>query len=95
MNSFYSAKWENIFYYILTVQLLIKYQTFFLTVVHTVIHNGGNNGVIHRSLKYCIQNFETSLRNMKIQNKHILYLEENEFKGRKNAPQYWIISFYS
>ena len=29
MNSFYSAKWENIFfYYILITQLLMKYQKF-------------------------------------------------------------------
>ena len=33
----------------------------FLIVVHIVIHNGGNNGGIHRSLKYCIQNFKTSI----------------------------------
>ena len=33
--------------------------TIFLTVVHIVIHNGGNNSGIHRSLKYCIQNFKT------------------------------------
>ena len=26
----------------------------FLIVVHIVIHNGGNNGDIHRSLKYYI-----------------------------------------
>ena len=38
----------------------------FLTVVHIVIHNGGNNGDIHKSLKYCIQNFKTSLKNIKI-----------------------------
>ena len=37
-----------------------------LTVVHIVICNGANNGDIHRSLKYCIQNFKTSLKNMKI-----------------------------
>ena len=37
----------------------------FLTVVHIVIHNGGNNGDIHRSLEYCIHNFKTSLKNMK------------------------------
>ena len=37
----------------------------FLNVVHIVIHNGGNNGDIHRSLKYYIQNFKTSLKNMK------------------------------
>ena len=27
------------------------------------MHNGGNNGDIHRNLKYCIQNFKTSLKN--------------------------------
>ena len=53
MNSFYSTKLENIFCYILTIQLLIKYQKF-SKVVHIVIHNGGNNGDKHRSLKYCI-----------------------------------------
>ena len=30
---------EKIFYYILTIQLLMKYQKNFLTVVHIVIHN--------------------------------------------------------
>ena len=29
MNSFYSATWENILYYILTTQLLMKYQNVF------------------------------------------------------------------
>ena len=29
MSSFYSAKWGNIFYYIWTIQLLIKYTKFF------------------------------------------------------------------
>ena len=38
----------------------------FLIVVHIVIHNGGNNGDIHRSLKYYIQNFKTALKNMKL-----------------------------
>ena len=38
----------------------------FLIVVHIVIHNGGNNGDMPRSLKYYIQNFKTSLKNMKI-----------------------------
>ena len=68
MNSFYSAKWGNIFYYILTIQILIKYLKIFLTVVHIVIYNGSKNGDIHRSLKYCIYNFKTSLKNVKIQN---------------------------
>ena len=95
MNSFYSAKWENIFYYILTIKLLIKYWKIFLTMVHIAIHNSGNNSDIHRSLKYCIKNFKTSLKNMKIWDQHILYLEENKVKGRKKGPQYWIILFYS
>ena len=37
-----------------------KISNIFLTVVHILIHNGSNNGDIHRSLKYCIQNFKTS-----------------------------------
>ena len=37
----------------------------FLTVVCIVIHNYSNNGDIHRSLKYYIQNFKTSLKNIK------------------------------
>ena len=37
----------------------------FLTVVHIVIHNVGNNGDMHRSLKCSIQNFKTSLKNIK------------------------------
>ena len=44
----------------------MKYQKKILSVVHIVIHNGGKNGDIHGSLKYCIQNFKTSLKNMKI-----------------------------
>ena len=43
-----------------------KMSQIFLTVVHIVIHNGGNNGDIHRSLKYCIQNFKIPIKNMKI-----------------------------
>ena len=66
MNSFYSAKSENIFYYILTVTLLIKYRKLLLTMVHIVVQNGGDNGDIHRNLKYCIQNIKTSLKNVKI-----------------------------
>ena len=38
----------------------------FLTVIHIVTHNDGNNGDIQRRLKYCTQNFKTSLKNMKI-----------------------------
>ena len=34
------------FYYILTIELLMKYQKKFLTVVHIIIHNVGNNGDI-------------------------------------------------
>ena len=42
------------------------YISTFLTVVHIVIHKVGNNHDIHRSLKWCIQNFKTFLKNMKI-----------------------------
>ena len=35
-------------------------------MVYTTVHNGGNNSDIHRSLKYCIQDFKTFLKNMKI-----------------------------
>ena len=38
----------------------------FLTVVHIVIYNAGNNGDIHRNWKCCMQNFKTSLKNIKI-----------------------------
>ena len=38
----------------------------FLTVKPIVIDNCGNNGGIHRSLKYCTENFKTSLKNIKI-----------------------------
>ena len=43
-----------------------KTSKIFLVVVHIIIHNGGNNGDKHRGLKYCIENFKTSLKNMKI-----------------------------
>ena len=36
----------------------------FLVVVHIVIRNGSKNGEIHISLKYCIQNFKISLKNI-------------------------------
>ena len=55
-------------------------------MVHVVIHNGCNNGDIHKCLKYYIQNFKISLKNMKIENQHILYLEENKFKGKNKDP---------
>ena len=35
-------------------------------MVHVVKDNGGNNGDTHRSLKYCIQIFKSSLKNIKI-----------------------------
>ena len=46
----------------------------FLTVVHIVIHNGGN---IHRSLKCCIQNFKTSLKKMKISETEVSNISVN------------------
>ena len=64
----------------------------FLTVVDMVIHNVGNNGEIHWSLKCNIQNFKTALQNIKIWNQNVL---QNKFKGRKKGPKNFIISFYS
>ena len=43
-----------------------KISKIFLIVVHIVIHNDGSSGDTHKSLKYCIQNFKTSLKNMNI-----------------------------
>ena len=54
------------FYYILTIEVLMKYKKKFLTVVHIAIHSVGNNADIHRSLKCCIQNYKTSQKNLKI-----------------------------
>ena len=51
------------FYYILAIELLMKYKDF-LTVVYIVTNC--NNGDIHRSLKCCIQNCKTSLKNIEI-----------------------------
>ena len=66
MNSFYSAKWENIFLLYINNSTTNEIPKIFLTVVHIVTHNAGNNGDIHRSLKCCIQNFKTSLKNIKV-----------------------------
>ena len=52
---------------------------------------GRNNGDIHKSLKYCIQNFKTSLKIMKIQN--IFY--ETNLKAERKVHGAWIIPFYS
>ena len=62
MNSFYSAKWGNIFLLYIKDSTTNKISKSFLTVVHIIIHNVGSNGDIHRSLKCCIQNFTTSLK---------------------------------
>ena len=43
-----------------------KTSKFFPTVAHIVKDNGVNNGDIHRSLKYYIQNFKTSHENIKM-----------------------------
>ena len=56
MNSFYSAIWENIFLLYINNWATNEISKNFLTVVHILIHNVGNNDDIHRSLKCCIQN---------------------------------------
>ena len=37
-----------------------------LTVLHIIIHNGGNNGDMRNRLRHCNESFKTSLKNMKI-----------------------------
>ena len=60
MNSFYSAKWENIFL------LYIKNSaTNLLTVVHIVIHNIGNNGDKLEMLHSKFQNLSEKYKNIK------------------------------
>ena len=49
------------------------------------MQNGGKNSNINRHLKHWIPNFKTSLKNLRIENKNIVYLEENKL----------MISFYS
>ena len=66
MKSFYSAIWESILLLYINNWTTNEISKNFLTVVHIVIHNVGNNGDIHRTLKCCIQNCKTSLKNIKI-----------------------------
>ena len=66
MNSFYSAIWENILLLYINNWTTNEISKKFLTVVHIVMHNVGNNGDIHRILKCCIQNCKTSLKNIRI-----------------------------
>ena len=66
MNSFYFALWESIFLLYINNWTTNEISKNFLTVVHIVIHNVGNNGDIHRALKCCIQNGKNSLKNIKI-----------------------------
>ena len=66
MNSFYSVKSRNIFLLYINNSTTNEIWKNFLTVVHIVIRNVGNNGDMQRSLKCCIQNFKTSLENIKI-----------------------------
>ena len=54
MNSFYSDLWASIFLLYINNWTTNEISKNFLTVVHIVIHNVGNNGDIHRSLKCCI-----------------------------------------
>ena len=90
MNSFHSAEYFLIY---INNSITNKTSKDFLTVAHIIIHNDSNNSDIHRSFKYCIQNFKTSVKIMNIRYQHIVYLEENKFRGSKKGPQYCIISF--
>ena len=66
MNSFYSAIWESIFLLYISNWTTNEISKNFVIVVHIIMHNVGNNGDMHRSLKCCIQNCKTYLKNMKI-----------------------------
>ena len=58
MNSFYSSKWQNIF---INNSATNKTLENLLTVAHIAIDNGGKM-VTYSGLKYCIQNYKTSLK---------------------------------
>ena len=60
MNSFYSAKWGNIFLLYMNNWTTNKISKFFITVVHVVIQNLGSNGDIRQKLEMLhskLQNF--------------------------------------
>ena len=68
MNSFLSAKWENIFLLYINNLTTNEISKIFLTVVHIVIHNVGNNDDIHRSMKCLhskLQKFSEKYENIK------------------------------
>ena len=71
--------------HILTVKLLIKDRKTFLEMVRIVIRNDGNNGDIHRSLKYCIQNFKASLKNIKIKISIFYILKKTKLKAERKV----------
>ena len=48
-------------------------------------HNGGNNGGIHRSLKYCIQNFESSMKISKHKIKMLYTLKKTSLKAERKT----------
>lgn len=52
----------------------------FLTVVHIVMHNDGNNDDKQRSLKYYIQNFNTFLKIWKYKIKILFILKKTNLK---------------
>ena len=98
-DSFYSAI-RNFFWLYINNSAANKISKKYPRVVHIVMQNGSNNGAIHRSLKYFIQNFKISLKNMKIWNQDILYIlkktrKRNWEKSIKRSPRCWTISFYS
>ena len=51
MNSFYSAEYFLLYINNSTTNEISKT---FLTVVHIVIYNGGNNGYVLGGFKYCM-----------------------------------------
>ena len=54
-------------------------------MVNIVIRNGGNNGDIHISFKYYIQNLKASLKNMKIKIRVFCILKKTKLNAERKA----------
>ena len=68
-----------------------KIYKIFSTVVHIVLRNGSNNGVIHRSLKYWTQNFKTLWKMWKYKMKLSTWQKTNLKTDRKTITDNLIL----
>ena len=85
MNSFYSAKWENIFNYTLKIKLLIKYPKQFLTIVHIVIHDGSNNCYITQVWNIAFKTSKPLWKIWKYKINVFYILNKTKLKGEKKV----------